>query len=492
MSSFFIKYNPLFHGNQQLFCKFYLNNFLKTWKITIMSTNWFRYHDERKNRYFYYNTETQETVWKFPTENAKVWDAVTRKKVRPPADAKQPVSPKKSNKGTKNQTPEVFRELIDQLADLEYDSEQFTTMYLRKGKNKKADALVYNDIPISDSLVSTLKKPDAKLAVKNYKLILKLTGVNQKQKGEVYDLVKEVKENPALSDEVFVELWKQTTNAPPESLQQSLELFLVMATVFVPGPPFRKPLIKHMAQLAKDNLYARFVLIRLMSISAAGEVTLKNEDETSINVIPKDESISNYNFGVSLWEIFHHQQRSCPDMPIPLCMYKMLRKIQELDGFNTTGIFRLPGNMGRLDTLIYKANHEEEYLEGEDLMTIASLFKRWIRDIPGKLIPESAVPRLMEVTTTEEAIEFVQVLDYPSKMVLMYLIGFLRECAASKDKNQMGEKNLAMVFGPNVVYENGAVNPMELQARIQFCLQSLIEKWDVSFIYPLNEGLLPA
>ncbi|KAK8837766.1 Rho GTPase activating protein 39 [Tritrichomonas musculus] len=481
-----------------------------------MTTNWFRYHDDNKDKDFYYNTETQETVWRYPTDNAIVWDAVTREQVPPPQEsAPSSSSPSKSHSKhrskssasktssgdrarrsmtmkvskvvIKNQTNDLFTKMIQDYASMTVNFDEFASLFLKKQKTFE-----YSNQPLKDNLIVTLKKNEVKLALKMNKLVLKLTGASSQKKSELLDLIHAIKENKFLVDEIYCQVWKQLINAPPDSLNVGLQTFLVLATLFMPGLPLHKFLLHHIATLATDNDYAKFVFIRLQAICSNinGEQTLVFDDDASILAIPSHPTQALYNFGVSLWEISFHQKRTLPKLPIPKVMYEMTTHIKKFNGFTKVGIFRLPGNMKRVEALIYKGNHGEEYLEGEDIETVASLFKRWLRDIPGKIINEELVFKLMEIGNSDEAIKFAEELEFPFKMVLRFLAGFLRDVAQSKDVNQMHEKNLAMVFGPNVVSSNDKVNPMELQARVQFFMQSLIEKWDVSDIYPLPQELL--
>ena len=456
-----------------------------------MTTHWFRYHDDNKNRDYYYNTQTTERQWRFPMDNATVWDAETLQRVRPP---KKKGSASSDASYSNNPVFEHFNNLIQKVSDSKLD-EQFFDLYLRLPGGKESE-FKWSDKPLKDPLVQTIKGKEAKIAIKNFQLVQKLTGVPSAKtvKGDICTLVHTLKESPFLVDEVYMDLWKQTIKAADDKLDMGLKTFLVLATLFVPGKPFRRPLLRHIAKLAKNYDVAKFVFVRLDAICREQKPICDCKDDTSVKAIPSHPQQSKFNFGVSLWEIFNHQRISCGKMPIPMCMYKMLARIQALNGFDHVGIFRLPGNMKRIDdVLIPNANSERElFSEQDDVDTIASLVKRWLRDIPGKIIHEEDVPRLMDVGSVDKAIQFAESLEYPSKNVLMYLIGYLRDCASHENENKMTQKNIAMVFGPNIVAENDSVNAMEVQQKIQFFLQALLEKWDTSSLYPLNPSYLPS
>ena len=159
-----------------------------------MTTNWFRYHDDRKNKDFYYNTETQQTVWKYPTDNAVVWDPETKLRVPPPEESQNqsqshdttPSKPKTKSKGhdksrrsmtmkvskvvIKNITNELFNKMIDDYASMSVNFDEFSSLFLKKTKSFE-----YSNQPLKDNLISTLKKNESKLALKMNKLVLKLT-----------------------------------------------------------------------------------------------------------------------------------------------------------------------------------------------------------------------------------------------------------------------------------------------------------------------------
>ena len=89
----------------------------------------------------------------------------------------------------------------------------------------------------------------------------------------------------------------------------------------------------------------------------------------------------------------------------------------------------------------------------------------------------------------DQFIEFAAALPPVNSMTLGYLIGFLQEVAKYQNITKMGPKNLAMVFAPNIVQFDvaAAAGSTKLDAGIgQFFLEQLIEKWDVSLIYPME------
>ena len=53
------------------------------------------------------------------------------------------------------------------------------------------------------------------------------------------------------------------------------------------------------------------------------------------------------------------------------------------------GIFRLPGQASRIQTLkeLYDAGSQQEFLPNEDIHTIASLLKLYLRELPEPVVP---------------------------------------------------------------------------------------------------------
>jgi len=74
----------------------------------------------------------------------------------------------------------------------------------------------------------------------------------------------------------------------------------------------------------------------------------------------------------------------------------------------------------------------------------------------------------------------------------MYLIGFLQQLVKSESVTLMGPKNLAIVFGPNIV-QTQETNEAGIKLFADIAIElitTLIQQWDTSPMYPLNPAFL--
>ncbi|OHS97106.1 hypothetical protein TRFO_09677 [Tritrichomonas foetus] len=388
------------------------------------------------------------------------------------------------------EVPDYSKDLVAKYSALNVNFAEFEKKNMTK---QKKDSFEYSDKAIDTAFLLNVKKPEARLAAKNYKLVMKLTGISSSAvkgtKGELIDLIKFVQENPSLVDEIYVELWKQTIKAPAASLTLGLNALATMATMFCPSELIRPYLLNHVAKVAQNNEYARFVLIRLDTICAANGPTIVYREDKDIIAIQGHNTTAYLNFNVSPFEIFWHQRRTRPWCPIPVCMYMMIDAINQNGGRQRNGIFRTTGNKSRIDELARKSNAGEEYLKGENLDDISALLKKWLRDIPGKIIPLPLAEEWTKAVNSNSSIAFAESLDNPSKCILKYLVGFIRDLATCSSQTDMDAQALANAFGPHLTFEDDP-DPISFQNRQRSFLLQLIEGWDIGNIYPVQSSQL--
>lgn len=60
-----------------------------------------------------------------------------------------------------------------------------------------------------------------------------------------------------------------------------------------------------------------------------------------------------------------------------------------LAGLHEVGIFRLPGQASRIQTLkeLYDSGSQEDFSSAEDVHTVASLLKLYLRELPQPVVP---------------------------------------------------------------------------------------------------------
>ena len=362
-----------------------------------------------------------------------------------------------------------------------------------KGKwNKQTvpleELVSFSNDPIPSPLLKCLPDNLQKPAVKMFKLIL-----DYSQKGNMQapvEIVEIVNQDKQLIDEVYFQLMKQTSGTPDTNiLIRTWHIFLIIATIFPSSRGCEIWIKSHIARNMSNDcndvkIYARFTYIRFSSRCTIGTIMEKITPEY-IMEIPTHPFSSSTVFGCSLYEIMWGQRRTVPTCPIPYFLVQMVQMLIKKGCFSKEGIFRKPGNIKKVNEMATNANSGMEVLSGAALDDIASLMKKWFRDMNDYIVPNN-LAHFMNVALQEgKTIAFAAALPPVNSITLAYLIGFLQELAKYEGTTKMGPENLAMCFSPNIVSPEFASKTLSAGPGQSFLLY-LIEHWDVSLIYPLK------
>jgi hypothetical protein len=153
-------------------------------------------------------------------------------------------------------------------------------------------------------------------------------------------------------------------------------------------------------------------------------------------------------FGQTLTEILDMQRDTYPDEEVPHIVHFLTEAILELDGKNTEGLFRVPGDADAISDLRAAIDKGTYSTEGVyDANVPASLLKLWMRELAEPLIPESfyadcvKVGKLTFTRTDKEnyaaAKKVLDALPDASYRVAMFMIDFLFVRAAGRGCAEM-------------------------------------------------------
>jgi hypothetical protein len=141
-------------------------------------------------------------------------------------------------------------------------------------------------------------------------------------------------------------------------------------------------------------------------------------------------------FGQTLTEIMNMQRDTYPDEEVPHIVHFLTQAILDLDGKNTEGLFRVPGDADAISDLRASIDKGTYSTEGVyDANVAASLIKLWMRELAEPLLPESVYPDCIKVgkltftrTDKENYAAAKKVLDNlpdTSHRVAVFMIDFL-------------------------------------------------------------------
>ncbi|XP_075926253.1 rho GTPase-activating protein 39 isoform X3 [Petromyzon marinus] len=303
-----------------------------------------------------------------------------------------------------------------------------------------------------------------------------------------------------LRDELFVQLCKQTTeNLRPESLTRGWELLAICLAFFPPSPKFHTYLegyIYRHLDPAHDqkgipiSTYAQYCYRKLQKVAVTGgKKGLKKPNLEEVQQA-RNAIFTPSLFGSSLEEIMALQRQRFPEQRLPWVQSGLSLKVLELQGTQTEGIFRVPGDIDEVNALKLKVDQWTIPSDLTDPHVPASLLKLWYRELEEPLIPRQFYERcIVSYDNAAAAVGVVHALPDINRLVLCYLIHFLQVFAspANVALTKMDVSNLAMVMAPNclrceseeprVIFEN-------TRKEMSF-LRTLILHLDTSFI----EGL---
>uniref|UniRef100_A0A1A8LJH3 Rho GTPase activating protein 1 n=1 Tax=Nothobranchius pienaari TaxID=704102 RepID=A0A1A8LJH3_9TELE len=181
---------------------------------------------------------------------------------------------------------------------------------------------------------------------------------------------------------------------------------------------------------------------------------------------PRSPPLPNQVFGVPLTLL---RERDPDGNLIPVVMRDTISFLSE-HGLEIEGIFRRSANVTLVKEvqLRYNSGAVVSFREMEDVHLAAVILKTFLRELPEPLLTYQLyndIINFASVSQEDQAAvmkELVESLPQENYASLRYLITFLAQVSANSDVNKMTNSNLAVVFGPNLLW--GRDNAMSLSA----------------------------
>uniref|UniRef100_H0ZLY7 Rho GTPase-activating protein 20 n=1 Tax=Taeniopygia guttata TaxID=59729 RepID=H0ZLY7_TAEGU len=175
----------------------------------------------------------------------------------------------------------------------------------------------------------------------------------------------------------------------------------------------------------------------------------------------------------------------CEDDNLPKPLLDMLSLLYQ-EGPSTKGIFRRSGNAKTFKELKEKLDSGTEVdLARESIFVTASLFKDFLRNIPGSILSSQLCDKWVSVLdqgNNEEKIKSIQRLiehlPRANVVVLRYIFGVLHGIEMRSEENQMNAFNLAVCIAPSLLWPPVSSTPdieSEFIKKISSLVQFLIE-----------------
>ncbi|CAB4373250.1 unnamed protein product [Rhizophagus irregularis] len=206
--------------------------------------------------------------------------------------------------------------------------------------------------------------------------------------------------------------------------------------------------------------------------------------DKEFNILPKEEEvpdepkIRNSVYGKDLSTLM-------PDGKIPVFVEKCIIEIENR-GLREVGIYRVPGADKAVNRLITAFNKNADAVdlsseEYRDINIVAGALKRFFRDLPEPLMTFELYDEFIEANDLQDqddklyAIkDLLYRLPKPNFELLKRLIEHLERVTDYEETNHMYARNLAIVFGPNLLKSRDFVKSMSNIGHHSSIIKSLI------------------
>ncbi|XP_038654532.1 rho GTPase-activating protein 39 isoform X1 [Scyliorhinus canicula] len=363
-----------------------------------------------------------------------------------------------------------------------------------------ANMLAWSSESIKKPMIMTADRNVKKEACEVFKLIQMYMG-DRRAKVDQLNVALEIATKgwsmQGLRDELYIQLCRQTTeNFRYESLARGWELMAICLAFFPPTPKFHSYLegyiYRHMdpvndAKGVAISTYAKYCYRKLQKSALTGAKKGLRKPSTDEIRHATNAVFCPSMFGSSLDEIMNMQHEHYPDRQLPWVQTRLSEEVLKLNGAETEGIFRVPGDIDEVNALKLQV---DQWVIPEGLTdphVPASLLKLWYRELEDPLIPHEFYEQsITHYENPEAAIAVVHSLPKLNRLVLGYLIRFLQIFVqpANVSVTKMDVNNLAMVMAPNCLRcqsDNPRIIFENTRKEMSF-LRVLIQHLDTSFM----------
>jgi hypothetical protein len=354
------------------------------------------------------------------------------------------------------------------------------------------DQSVFDDSPSAVPLLKTVDHKGAKAAAKLFAYVLAYgRSTNDKPVSSYVDIINS---NLDLVDEAYMQVIRQTRQNPsPECCLRMWQLLLVLATLFL-ASPVMQPVIRQtlaIVAFAEQKAIAQIAQLAYLRFHARCQVGshMRSAAAAFIDAIPRHCDECHFTFGASLCELVWRQRKTHPKLKIPVFLHQICAALRARGAFDSGGAFKTAGNQRIVDRVCTDVDHGRNAIADADLTTLTAIFKRWLAMLPGPLVPVEFYPKLSDRGDARLAVQIADALPRMYQDSLAYVIGFLREFVRAEVRTGMAVSAVAMMFGVCVV-RPANMNPERMKELYNLSgnfVAGLIQTWDVSDVYPMEE-----
>ncbi|XP_074557310.1 rho GTPase-activating protein 4-like [Curcuma longa] len=160
---------------------------------------------------------------------------------------------------------------------------------------------------------------------------------------------------------------------------------------------------------------------------------------------------------------------------IPTILLQMQKRLYELGGLQTEGIFRITPD-----------NSQEEYVrdmlnrgilpQETGVHCLAGLIKAWLRELPAGVLDSLSSEEVMQCKTEEACSQLAKHLPATEAALLDWAINLMADVVQDEQQNKMNAQNVATVFAPNMTQMADPLNALMYAVQVMNFLRLMILK----------------
>jgi len=291
-----------------------------------------------------------------------------------------------------------------------------------------------------------------------------------------------------IRNECMILLCKQCNGNPnPTRAVRGLQLLALFLTAFPPTLAILQEAVCHFLQVlpldprATDEMRTMCTVAekRLRRSVLTGPRKSMLSDTEFRNMTHREKAtIEPSVFGVTIEEYVNWQNEHILDQANehnndPVILVILSEAIERLGGFETEGIFRLPGHTQQVEQLrdelaqLQLVNGKKQMVIGswvKDPHVCASVFKLWLRELADPIIPDAFYQKAVDSSQNFDAcLDVAKQLPDDNRIILNFVVHFLSRLSeeAVIKQTKMTIENLAVVFAPNIL-RSKSTDPMTI------------------------------
>lgn len=215
-----------------------------------------------------------------------------------------------------------------------------------------------------------------------------------------------------------------------------------------------------------------------------------NNNQEANPLFSDDDDEENYYNGLNKIpesSLFSFKKKDDDEFLVPIILKKFIKAMLSLNALETVGIFRIPGEKAAEDRIAEDINNGNWEEPSATVSTLASITKRFVRELQDPLIPNYIVDVVTDKTPPYQIIQLINQLPSHYRETLMYLVGYFQQIADKHEINKMNTQNIIISLGTMfTMTETSSLSDFKSQnAKTNAVLTALLDHWNTSPVYNL-------